>query len=427
MISSATVKVALGLIVSGASTYVFLIAMARVLTVEQYAEFGVAWTMIFIAATGLFLPVEQEVIRAISARRSAGTDWTVVLRRGWLLATGFAVVAAIATIALGPLLYSRLLEGDSLLFAGFLISLFGYAVGYLVRGVLAGSDRASAYAFYVGWDGVLRAAMGITLVLLGQRTAGAFGLTVGISALVAPLTIIVVMTSSFRPKPRTDGEPTWNNLTASMGALLVGSLASQLLANAGPLALQLLLEDDESELVGALFAALIMARVPLFMFQSVQAALLPRLSELSQARRFSELARLSNIVVGLLLASTVVLAVVGGLLGPSLIVQLFGEGFRLEAIDIALLLTMVGLHLITITYSQTLVALMSQVRMAASWVTGLAAAVAMLFTGFSPLLRVELALVTGEAMAAVTAFTLLRLSISRALRRLPQSTSDGAE
>lgn len=413
-VSLAAVKVAVGLVISGVSTYAFLIVAARVLTVEQYANFGVAWAMIFIAATGLFLPIEQEVIRAISARRSEGADWSVVLRRAWLLAIGFALLATLATFALWPLLYNELLKGDGLLLAGFSVSLFGYAVGYLVRGVLAGTENASWYSFYVGWDGVLRAVLGVGLILFGWRTAGAFGLIVGISALLAPLTIVAGKVRSFRPRSRAENEPTWNTLTASLGALLVGSLASQILVNAGPLALQLLVEDDESDLVSSLFAALIMARVPLFMFQSVQAALLPRLSGQAQARSYSEMNKSINQVVGLLLASTAVLAIAGSAIGPLAIRILFGDEFRLGSIDVALLVAMVGLHLITITYSQALVALLSQVRMAASWVAGLVVAVAVLFTGFSPLLRVELALVSGEATAAMSALALLRLSISRA-------------
>lgn len=408
--------IAAGLVVSGASAYLFLIVAAHVLTVEQYATFGVAWTMIFVAATGLFLPIEQEVIRAISLRRGGGRDWRVVLRRAWILSLAFAGAAAIAGFAMGGLLVSRLLGGDWVVYAGFLTSLFGYAFGYMVRGVLAGTEDFSRYGFYVGWDGLLRAGLGVGAAIIGLRTAGALGMVVGLSSVLAPLSVIASKRASFKPIEAGTDEAGWSQLTASLGALLVASLASQFLANAGPLALQLIVGNEESNLVGVLFAALVMARIPLFMFQSVQAALLPRLARQAEGGRFAEFRKAVSVVAGWLGVATLVGAVTGAVVGPFAIRLIFGSRFRLGSLDLGLLLLMVGLHLETLTLSQGLVALKAQVRMAITWVVGLFVAVLMLMTSLEPLHRVVVALVVGEAAAACCGTILLRMSIARACR-----------
>ena len=61
--------------------------------------------------------------------------------------------------------------------------------------------------------------------------------------------------------------------------------ASSLL-NAGPIAMTLLVQTDAEKALATQFAyAVLLARIPLFMFQAVQAALLPRLSRLAADRR----------------------------------------------------------------------------------------------------------------------------------------------
>ena len=61
-------------------------------------------------------------------------------------------------------------------------------------------------------------------------------------------------------------------------------LAAALL-NAGPLAANLLATPAEKPIVSAFDAGVIIARVPLFLFQAVQAALLPKLARLAAMGR----------------------------------------------------------------------------------------------------------------------------------------------
>ena len=68
-------------------------------------------------------------------------------------------------------------------------------------------------------------------------------------------------------------------------------MLAQVLINAPPVLVQLLAGPRHKAEVGVFTAALVVARVPLFLFQAVQAALLPKLSGLVAAERYEEFRR----------------------------------------------------------------------------------------------------------------------------------------
>ena len=65
-------------------------------------------------------------------------------------------------------------------------------------------------------------------------------------------------------------------------------MAAAALVNAGPLAAKLLADDTQSAIVSEFSYAVLVARVPLFMFQAVQAALLPKLARLAAQGLFDD-------------------------------------------------------------------------------------------------------------------------------------------
>ena len=67
-----TMAVGVGLILSGITSYGFLSLSARALGPEEYAPLGLLWTAMFLLGPGLFLPVEQEVSRALAERSAQG-------------------------------------------------------------------------------------------------------------------------------------------------------------------------------------------------------------------------------------------------------------------------------------------------------------------------------------------------------------------
>ena len=62
-----------GLLLDGVASYVFLSAAGRDLGPDKFAIVSVLWVVLFLVGNGLFIPVEQELSRSISARAARGT------------------------------------------------------------------------------------------------------------------------------------------------------------------------------------------------------------------------------------------------------------------------------------------------------------------------------------------------------------------
>ena len=65
-----TAAVGVGLIVAGLSAYGFLFFADRALSKAEYSPLGALWSMVFLIGPGLFLPLEQEISRALAERRA---------------------------------------------------------------------------------------------------------------------------------------------------------------------------------------------------------------------------------------------------------------------------------------------------------------------------------------------------------------------
>ena len=65
-----TYAVGLGLLISGITAYGFQILAFQGLTKSEYAALNGLWILVFVVAPGFFLPLEQEVGRAVADRRA---------------------------------------------------------------------------------------------------------------------------------------------------------------------------------------------------------------------------------------------------------------------------------------------------------------------------------------------------------------------
>src|ERR1700687_1353329 len=93
-----TFAVGAGLMVAGITTYGFQILGFRALSKTDYAALNALWVFVFVLAPGIFLPLEQEVGRAIAARRVRGVGGGPVVRRAGLLGGVFSVALALGII-----------------------------------------------------------------------------------------------------------------------------------------------------------------------------------------------------------------------------------------------------------------------------------------------------------------------------------------
>src|SRR4051794_40772806 len=124
-----TYAVGLGLLISGITAYGFQILAFKGLTKSEYAALNGLWILVFVVAPGFFLPLEQEVGRAVADRRSRSLGGGPVVKKaaraGALLAGSLMAFSVIGAVAFG--LTDRLFHGQEVLLVCFVIALGTYA------------------------------------------------------------------------------------------------------------------------------------------------------------------------------------------------------------------------------------------------------------------------------------------------------------
>jgi O-antigen/teichoic acid export membrane protein len=392
-----SIPVGIGLVVSGVTTYAFLAMSGRALGPEKYASLSALWGLVFLVAPGAYVPFEQELGRAVAARRSAGIGIGPVVRRVSLALAVVAGVVVLGMLASGPAVVPRLFDDQRILLLAAVLTLALYPVSHVVKGVLAGTASFGGYGQVQAAEGVARVALCVGFVVLGFDTAGPFGLAIAAGPAASLLFLPRILRLSHE-----EGEPVaWSEVSTAIGYLFVGSLFSAVLLNAGPVAAKALASDSENELVGRFLATLVVARVPLFLFQAVQVALLPRLASLFALGMVAEFrAALTRVVR---LVGVIGIGGTAGVvaLGPPVIGLVFGEDFVVGRGHMLLLGLATTMFLLGLVFAQALIAAAHHARMALSWLIGAAVFLALLAIPFGLLLRVELALVGGGAAAAV--------------------------
>jgi O-antigen/teichoic acid export membrane protein len=412
-----TLTVGGGLVVNGVMSYVFLGLAARTLGVDAFGPLSVMWALIYLVGPGFFLPLEQEVSRSLANRWARGVGVGPLVRQAGLLGAALIGALVLVTLVAAPLLLDHLFDDQTLILIGFVLAIIGYSGVHLARGTLAGLGRFRGYALFFVYENTLRVAAAIALALLGADTAGPYAVAVGLAPGVA-----IGLALLGEHDLASDGPPApWGELGAALGSLLAASVLTAFLLYAGVLAVELLADESESDRAGVFLAGLAVSRVPVFLFQAVQAALLPKLSALAGAGRFHEFRdRLRR-----LLAAVVVIGVAGvagaALLGPFLIDILFGDDFVLTRVDLGLLALSSAAFMLAVALSQALIALEGQSRVAFGWLVGVIAFLGITALGDDLFLRVEAGLAAGSAVAAVVIGALARHRLHGKLRTHPHT------
>lgn len=411
------IQVGGGLMVLGVTSYGFLLISARSLTPQAFAGLSVLYVLVYTVGPGVFLPFEQEIGRALSDRRVRGLGGGPLLRRALLLGTIVLAVVLALICAAGPELTHRLFDGSWLLFGGLVLSGFGLWGAHLSRGSFAGSGRFAAYGGQLATEGLTRFAACIVLAVAGVHAVGAYGLLLGGAFIVS-----VVVTVRFAPSLHEPGpEAHWDELTTAIGWLIAGSLLSQVLVNAGPVAVKLLATAADQQAAGQLLAGLVLARLPLFLFAAVQAALLPRLAALVASGAVQQFRSGIRRLLLTVLALATITVLVLGVAGPAVLRLLFGDKFHLGRSDLVYLSAATGFFMAANVLGNALLALQRFALAAAGWAVGVVVLGGLIAIPTSLFPRVEHSFLLG-AVASVLAFTwLLRHALSGDLRTSPHA------
>jgi O-antigen/teichoic acid export membrane protein len=401
-----TYAVGLGLLISGITAYGFQILAFKGLTKSEYAALNGLWILVFVVAPGFFLPLEQEVGRAVADRRARAIGGGPVVRKaaqaGVILAVGLMALSIVGFEAFG--FTDRLFHGEEVLLVCFVIALATYAVQHITRGTLSGNGRFGPYGMILGAEGVFRILPVVVIYAAGVDDLLWYGLALAIPPLLAA--VVSVWGEHGLVEPGPDAE--WSELSTNLTLLFLGSLAAQALSYAAALGVLVLAQGKaERDAAADFIVGFFIARIPILLFQAIQAALLPKLAALSGAGKHDDfrsgLKKLVVIVVGV----GVLGIVAGATIGPTVGEILFGEKFNLGSRDLTLLFLGSAAFILALTLAQALIALLGHGRALIAWTVGLVLCVGVMALGSSAtiddlFLRVELGYLAGCLGAAVT-------------------------
>jgi O-antigen/teichoic acid export membrane protein len=413
-----TYAVGLGLLISGLTAYAFQIIAFKALDKPEYAALNGLWIFVFVVAPGFFLPLEQEVGRAVADRRARGIGGGPVVKKAAFagsVLTGGLIVVALLLAAFTPLI-DRLFHGRESLLVCFVIALATYAVQHITRGTLSGNARFGPYGMILAAEGILRVLPVMVLYAAGIDDIVWYGLALAIPPALAAAISLRGQHGLLAPGPPAE----WSELSTNLTLLFLGSLAAQALSYSAALGAILLAKGPHERAEAADFiVGFFIARIPILLFQAIQAALLPKLAALSGAGRHADfrsgLRKLLLIVVGV--GALGVLA--GVSVGPVAGEILFGEKFNLGNVDLGLLAAGSAMFILALTLAQALIALLGHARALVAWCIGLFVCVVVMAVSSSDLfLRVELGFLAGCSAAAAGMAVLL---VGRMRAEAPES------
>ena len=392
-----------GLLIVGLSAYGFQVIAAKRLSDSDFTSLNVLWAMVFVFSPGLFQPLEQEVGRAVAARRARGEGGGPVVKRAALLGAMLTVAVSVACgIAYRPII-DHLFNGRAWLLAGLFVALACYFVAFITRGTLAGNGRFGAYGLMHGAEGTVRIVACLALFAAGVTSAGVYGFALA----APPIFAVVISLRGQRDLLPPGPEAPYSELSGALAWLLLGSVLAQLLSYASVLGVQLLANESQKNLSSHFITGLFVARVPLLLFQAVQAALLPNLAALASQGKHDDfrvgMQRLIGIVVAMCITGTIAATLIGPWTGK----KLFSSKWNLGNRDMFLLTLAATAFILALTMAQGLIALKAYRENACAWIVGILTFVVVVALGHDLILRNELGFLTGGAAAALVMALLL--------------------
>jgi O-antigen/teichoic acid export membrane protein len=404
------------MVLSGVLTYAFLVVAARSLGPTAYGRIGVLWAAMFIVAIVVFRPLEQTLSRSIADRRARGEEVRTAIDSVVKLGIAMFCFVSLLNVAAWMPLTRRLFQGDSTLTALLLVGVALYGASYLVRGLVGGVRWFNGYAVNLVADGAGRLTLCLPLLLVVSTTSAAVAVVgAGLLAAVAPL---VIGRRRLRPLwTRGPGEP-FRTASAVRFAVPAGVIAAsdQLLVNGAPLLVVIGGGPGATKAAGIVFAATMLVRAPVYVFQGAAAALLPNLTSLNATDGFGGLQRELRRAAPLLFVSSFLIVAVATVAGPFGMNLLYGHEYAVSRVTFAALGAGVGFYIVGTTFSQALLAVDAGRRAAVAWTfAGVSLVVAYVVLPGSSITRVA------EAFA-VASFVLL-LALGRQVFRPGQATA----
>ena len=247
----------------------------------EYSPLGALWSLVFLAGPGLFLPFEQEISRALAERARHGRGAPVVRRAGTLgSASSWACWSCSSCRPAGSSTTSSTARS---LLVGLALKA-GALAGHLTRGSMSGTGRFKGYG--TTRCGRLHPGHG------GGRVPGGRSPSPAVRHRHRHRWPAGCARGAAGAEARAGGWPEspLSEVGSALVLLLVASLCAFAIMNIGPVLVKLLADDSQSA-PRALRQRRRDRRIPLFLFQAVQASLLPKLSGLASSGQLGDFRR----------------------------------------------------------------------------------------------------------------------------------------
>ena len=360
-------RLSAAMVASGLLTYAFLVLAARTLSPADYGRIGVLWGAMFIGAIVLFRPLEQTASRSISDRRVRGDEVRTVIGSVCRLAALLVLLVGLTAAAAWSPLANRLFGGDSTLMALLVVGIAFYGLSYVVRGLVGGVLWFDGYGINLIADGLGRVLLALPLLVAASR--GAAGVAIAGAGLLGALAPLIAGRKRLRPLLAAGGGTPFRTRQATRFALPAATIAAsdQLLVNGAPLLVMLGGGAHATRAAGVAFAATMLVRAPVYVFQGVAAALLPNLTHLNATDGFRRLQREVTGTARVLVGAAAAVALACALGGPIGMRILYGHEYSAPGLVFVALGIGVALYLLGATLSQALLAVDAGRRAAAAW------------------------------------------------------------
>ena len=372
-----------GSLIGAVGAYVFQAYGARAVGPDGFAPVSVLWTVFFILATLLLVPVEQYVTREVASGRKA-------IPHDLKAATVMAVIGALLGGAFVWFSLDDWFEGDPQYVAQIALLMVGYALLFTGKGVLAGSRRFTEVGWVMVVETIVRLLIGVLViqVALGASALGWAMVAGGFSAL------------ALRWWRRDTGErrATHDPAARFLWGYVGGTASSQILLAAAPIAVAVL--GGSPALISITFVTFTLFRAPMTLIFALQGRLLPYLVGLARDRDTAQLSRIARTVVfgGMALAGLG--GVVGWFVGPEVVALLYGDQFMPSSLVAMLAASGVMAAAAAQITSQVLVAEGRTGTLSMAWFGGLVVGVLILvLVGGAVESRVATAFASGEFAA----------------------------
>ena len=396
-IPEGTLSIGVGLLVAGVTIYIFFKIGQQALGQEKFKPLVSLWFVMFAIAPGFFLPIEQELSRAVAHRRALNQGVGPVVKKVALLCAATVVFLLALILLLSPMINDNLFEGNAIITVSLAIAIITYGALYFTKGLSSGLGKFSAYGFIVGADGAIRVLACTALLLLGVTQLSAYSLII----VITPIIGVMIVLLAGQLKTESGPPATWSEITENLVWLLGGSIFAAALVNAGPLTVDILGDSQDAIRVTQFGNAVLLTRVPLFLFQAVQAALLPRLTRLAARGDLAEFKigfrRLVVLVIGVGVFGTI-----GAFLfGPFFLDLVYGGGIDRRTLTLLALAS--AIYMMALAIAQAVIALRGHRLVALGWLLSFLSYVICAWKVSQDLfLRVEVALVVSSAVALVS-------------------------